>query len=112
MVVLEGVVGSKETMFSLSLVELLKTFQFKVISYKRPQINRNRQLGGGCAIIFNEQRYNVTKLSLGIPDLVEAAWAIFTHKNSALSRQMKVKNIAVGSFYVAPNSQFKDEVKI
>ena len=88
-----------------SLENLLSSEQFKVISYKRAQTG-NRQPGGGCAIIYNDDRYRVTKLDLPVPIGVEAAWALFTPVGNIVHH--KVRKIAVGTFYVSPRSAYKD----
>ena len=40
-----------------SLEELLQLENYNVLSYRRPKIKMNRQPGGGCAIIFSEERF-------------------------------------------------------
>ena len=81
--------------------DILESTQFKSISYFRGQ---NRP-GGGCAIIYNESKFNVSRLDIEVAENVEAAWALFTPK---LKLSMaKVKRIAVGTFYVSPNSRHK-----
>ena len=83
---------------------ILSSTHFKVISYKRKQKKNNRQPGGGCAIIFNDRRFQVSEIDLPVPEGVEAAWAIFTPLSQT---QNCVKKIAVGTFYVSPNSVYK-----
>ena len=89
-----------------SIEDLLSSDQFKVISYKRRQIN-NRQPGGGCAIIYNSRRHNVSKIDINPPDGVEACWALFSPVN--VTPHHKVKKIIVASIYVSPRSKFKAE---
>ena len=89
-----------------SLENLISSETFKVISYKRPQIGR-RQPGGGCAIIYNDNRYKVSNLEIPVPEGVEAAWALFTPVGNNV--HSKVKRIAVGTFYVSPKSAYKEE---
>ena len=89
-----------------SLENLISSETFKVISFKRPQIGR-RQPGGGCAIIYNDNRYKVSNLELSVPEGVEAAWALFTPVCNTV--HSKVKRIAVGTFYVSPKSAYKEE---
>ena len=43
----------------------------------RPQIGK-KQPGGGCAIIYNDNKYRVANLELSVPEGVEAAWAVIT----------------------------------
>ena len=89
-----------------NLDRLISSNQVKVISYKRQQVG-NRQPGGGCAIVYNENKFRVSEIELFLPEGVEACWALFTPKSS--SPQYRVKRIAVGTFYIAPNSKFKDK---
>ena len=81
---------------------LLNKTQFKSHSYYR----KNRSPGGGCAIIFNENRFSVLSLVVEFPEDVESVWALFTPKSDD-RKNMKVKRIAVGSFYVSPKSRHK-----
>ena len=85
--------------------EIFPPRNFKVISYKRPKTGRG-QPGGGCAIIYNENRYKVLNLELPVPAGVEAAWALFTPVSSTVHH--KVKIIAIGTFYVSPKSVHKE----
>ena len=75
--------------------------QFKSVSYYR----KTKSPGGGCAIIYNENRFSISDLEIDAPAGVEGVWALCTPKTSHL----KVKRIAVGSFYVSPRSQYKNE---
>ena len=88
-----------------TLENLISLENFKVISYKRPKIGRS-QPGGGCAIIYNDKRFKVSKLELPVPEGVEAAWALFTPLSSNVHH--KVKKIAIGTFYVSPKSTHKE----
>ena len=90
---------------NLTLENLIESNNFKVISYKRPRTGRG-QPGGGCAIIYNDNRFKVTKLEIPVPDGVEAAWALFTPVSSTVHH--KVKKIAIGTFYVSPRSIHKE----
>jgi hypothetical protein len=63
--------------------------------------------GGGCAIIFNENRFSVSNLEVTAPLEVENCWALFTPK--CQDRNLKVKRIAVGSYYISPRSKHKKE---
>ena len=89
-----------------SIDELLSSDQFKSISYKREKIN-NRQPGGGCTIVYNDRRFKVTKVDLSVPEGVEACWALFLPLN--VTPHHKVRRLIVGSIYVSPRSQFKEE---
>ena len=89
-----------------SIDELLSSDQFKSISYKREKIN-NRQPGGGCAIVYNDRRFKVSKIELKIPDGVEASWALFLPLD--MTPHHKVKKLVVGSIYSSPRSKFKEE---
>ena len=87
---------------------MLSLSQFKSTSYCRQKVNKNRQPGGGCAIIYNESRFEVTPFDICVPDYVEATWAIFTPlSNSTLKH--KVNRILVGAIYVSPRSRHKIE---
>ena len=89
-----------------SLDNLLSSAQYKVISHKREQIN-NRQPGGGCAVIYNDRRFNVKNIELDIPEGVEACWALFSPLD--VTPHHKIKKLVVGSIYVSPRSEFKDD---
>lgn len=83
------------------LTDLIGTNQYKVLSSHRG----GGRVGGGCAIVYNQGSFKVESLDVDVEDGVEAVWALLTPKvSSAVS---KVKRIAVGSFYVSPNSQHK-----
>ena len=89
-----------------SLDDLISSSQFETISYRRRKVT-NRQPGGGCAIIYNSTRFKVEKMDVQPPEKVEVCWAFFTPKAS--TQNSRVKKIAVGAVYVAPNSKFKRE---
>ena len=86
------------------LESLISTRLLKIISHKRQQVG-NRQPGGGCAIVYNENKFSVSEIDLFLPEGVEACWALFTPKSS--KPNYRVKRIAVGTFYIAPNSKYK-----
>ena len=88
----------------LRLKDILKSKQFKYISYFR----RNKSPGGGCAIIFNESRFRAKEADVIVPEGVEGASAIFTPLAES-GNNLKVKRIAVGSIYVSPKSKYKAE---
>ena len=58
--------------------------------------------------MYNGNRFDVEKIDVPIPEKVEACWAIFTQK-SENNHTYKVNKLVVGSFYVAPNSSYKQE---
>ena len=87
------------------LSSVLNLIQFKSISY----YHKNRSPGGGCAIVYNENRLSVSDLEIPAPDEIESCWALFTPTRLS-SNQLKVKRIAVGSYYVSPHSRHKQEV--
>ena len=91
-----------------SLDNLLSSFQFKSISYKRDNGKNNRKPGGGCAIFYNENRFHVEKLDVSPPEGVEAAWAVFVPKQTN-NLTYRVNKILVGSIYVSPRSRHKVE---
>ena len=76
---------------------------FKIHSYKREKSKAKKQPGGGCAIVYNENRFKGTKLDIFVPKGVEACWLMLkpnTHEYS-------IQNIAMAAIYVSPNSKFK-----
>ena len=88
----------------MRLPDVLKSNQFKSVSYFR----KNRSPGGGCAIIFNENRFKASSADICVPDEVEAVWSVFTPV-AGCTQQLKVKRIAVCSVYVSPKSKQKVE---
>ena len=86
------------------LHDILNSRQFKVASCYR----KNKSPGGGCAIIYNENRFRVTDPELVIPDNIEAVWSVLT-PGVGCGQGLKVKRIAVGSIYVSPRSKYKTE---
>ena len=83
------------------LNNIIGTSQYQSISYHR----EGKRKGGGCAITFNNSRFMVEKLSVDIPAGVEAVWALVTPRKD--TSRCKIKRIAVGSFYISPNSMYK-----
>ena len=83
---------------------VLKNKHYTSISYYR----KNRAPGGGCAIIFNENRFSVTELSITTPNEIESCWTLAVPKCGNNS-QTSVKRIAIGSYYVSPRSKHKQE---
>ena len=74
-----------------------------MFSYKRPKVKAAKQPGGGCALIYCENRFNVTKLNMPVPNGVEAVWALVEPKQE----NRRIKRIAMCSLYVSPSSKFK-----
>ena len=72
---------------------VLKNKHYTSISYYR----KNRAPGGGCAIIFNENRFSVTELSITTPNEIESCWTLAVPKCGNNS-QTSVKRIAIGSY--------------
>ena len=87
----------------LSLNELLNLQQYKVISYKRPKRKEKRQPGGGAAIIYNENRFDVSKIDVPVPHGVEIAWALVKPKQYTTN----VQKMAIASVYISPSSVYK-----
>ena len=85
------------------LSSILNSEHFESISYYR----KDRAPGGGCAIIFNQTRFNVSDLKIETPDGIECCWALLVPKVS--NNSLKVKRIAVGSYYISPRSKYKQE---
>ena len=87
------------------LDNILNSRQYKTVSYYR----KNRSPGGGCAIIYDENKFRLTDKDIHVPDNLEAVWFVFTPVSNE-NQRFKVKRIAVGSIYVSPRSKFKTEV--
>ena len=85
------------------LTELLQLKNYKINSHRRPKVKANKQPGGACALIYNENRFKVTNLDIHVPKGVEACWSVF----KPLNKNDQVKNIAIASVYVSPNSRYK-----
>ena len=81
---------------------VLNSRHFKSISCYR----KNRAPGGGCAILYNESRFSVTNLEIAAPEEIESCWALVVPKSSS---NLRIKRIAVGSYYVSPRSRHKDD---
>ena len=81
------------------LADIIGTDQYKIISYHRP----GNRAGGVCAIVYNTHRFIVDRLDLEPVPGVEAVWALFSPRQS--DNKSTVKRIAVGSFYISPNSK-------
>ena len=89
---------------SKTLNTALNSSLFKSISYYR----KNKAPGGGCAIIYNENRFLVSDLKISAPAEIENCWALLIPKQQDTNK-MKVKRIAVGSYYVSPRSKYKQD---
>ena len=63
----------------------------------------NRQPGGACALVYNENRFKVTDLDVYVPKGVEACWSVF----KPINKTDPIENIAIASTYVSPNSVYK-----
>ena len=85
------------------LEKLLQMKNYKIHSYKRPKVKANRQPRGGCAIVYNENRFNASEPDVYVPKGVEACWLIL----KPLNKKDLIENIAIGSIYVSPNSVYK-----
>ena len=90
------------------LDDLISLSQFKSFSYCRQKVFKNKQPGGGCAIIYNESRFEVSQFDTCVPENVEATWATFKPLVNT-SGSHKVNRILVGSIYVSPKSRYKME---
>ena len=85
------------------LDKLLDLRNYKIHSHRRTKVKANRQPGGACALVYNENRFEVTNLEIHIPKGVEACWSVFKPKNSS----DLIQHIAIASVYVSPNSVYK-----
>ena len=70
-----------------NLDTLLELENHKILSYKRPKVKARKQPGGGCALIYSENRFCVTQLSVPILSGVEAVWALVKPKEQ--NRKLK-----------------------
>ena len=80
---------------------VIGTNNYQTISYYRT----GGRSGGGCAIIYTDTRFIVEKLDVDTGEGVGAVWALFTPRG--VTSNSRVRRIAVGSFYVSPNSVYK-----
>ena len=83
---------------------ILKSRQYHTVSYYR----KNKSPGGGCAILYDRNRFRASDPEISVPEDVEAVWSVLTPTTKGNNR-MKVKRIAVGSIYISPRSQVKTE---
>ena len=86
------------------LDNILKSRQYHTVSYYR----KNKSPGGGCAILYDRNRFRASDPEISVPVDVEAVWSVLTPTTKG-NHRMKVKRIAVGSIYVSPRSQVKNE---
>ena len=86
------------------LDDVLNSRQFKTKSYYR----KNKSPGGGCAVIYDKNRFTATDPEIIVPEDVEAVWTVLT-PISKDGKSLKVQRIAVGSIYVGPRSRVKPE---
>ena len=63
----------------------------------------NTQPGGDCALVYNENRFEVKHLNIHVPKGLEACWSVFKPKN----KTDIIEHIAIASVYVSPNSVYK-----
>ena len=87
------------------LSDVIKSKEFQYFSYFR----KNRSPGGGCAIVFNQNRFSVTSLEISAMQEIETCWALVVPKSEEIKNK-KVKRIAVGAYYISPRSKYKQEV--
>ena len=97
------------------LEDALSIPQYKVLEYSRCRQNYKckkdkpsivNATGGGAAIIYNEERFEVEELVTTKPESVESVYAIVTPKHKANNN---IEKILIGAVYIAPRSQFKQE---
>ena len=75
------------------LDQLLNMNNYKVHFHRRTKVKANRQPGGACALIYNENRFKVTNLDVFVPKGVEACWSVFKpHDKSDM-----IENIVIAS---------------
>ena len=67
------------------LSKSLKMGHYKVISYRRPPPH----VGGGAAILYNEENFFVENAEVQVENYIEACWAIFTPKRREISSVKK-----------------------
>ena len=88
------------------LKDELNSQNFKIFSYFR----KNRSPGGGCAIIYQENRFSFQDLEIIAEEKIECKWAICAPKQDIFPNQQNVKRIAIGSYYISPRATNKQEV--
>ena len=103
------------------LEALLESPHYRIISYCRgrdPPALRTQgqhagkqyppQTGGGAAVIYNKNRFDLEDCSVTVPPGVEVAWAVLTPRRMD-GRLQRVRRICVAAVYIAPGSPFKEE---
>ena len=84
----------------LEIEKLLEIKGLKYISTARPP-NSKGVCYGGAAIVVNLQKFSVEKLSVHVPNNLEAVWGLLKPKNPSA----KFKRIIICSFYSPPNKR-------
>ena len=84
----------------LEIEKLLEMKGLKYISTARPP-NSKGVCYGGAAIVVNLQKFSVEKLSVHVPNNLEAVWGLLKPKNPSA----KFKRIIICSFYSPPNKR-------
>ena len=75
---------------------LLELENHKILSYKRHKVKARKQPGGGCALIYCENRFCVTQLFVPIPSGVEAVLALVQPKE----QNRKVKKLLFAVYFI------------
>ena len=86
-----------------TLEDLLASTPYSVHSYKR-----QGRTGGGCAVIYNETRFKVEKVTVNVEEGIESVWVIMTPKILD-DKLQRVKRVCVSSVYIAPRSEMKSQ---
>jgi hypothetical protein len=101
----------------LSLEKLLDSPHYNILSYCRgrdlPALRQDGKsyppkTGGGVAIIYNKHRFQLADEEIGVPAGIEAVWCVLSPQRLD-NKEQRVKQICVGSIYIAPRSPFKRE---
>ena len=85
-----------------AIEKLLETHSVKYVSTPRPGARR----GGGTAVACSEEYFHMTKLSISIPNPLEACFKIVRPKNPT----GKVSNFICCSFYSPPRSTVRNKL--
>ena len=89
--------------------------QYKALEYSRGRVGykgrkdcplKYNATGGGAAIIYNTNSFNLEQLFVSNPEGIESVYAILTPKQKG---SHEIEKILIGSVYIAPRSQFKQE---
>ena len=89
------------------LSEIIQTNQYKYFSYLRKKV-KSSQPGGGCAIYFNDDWFDIQHLDINVPEGIEICWALVKPKHYHPIHQ-KVRWICSASVYISPRSNLKKE---